>query len=311
MLNKKLDLLEEALGDFIQVGQEFLFYCPYCKHHKKKMSINIKKNAYKCWICGKSSKNVANVFYATKDYSLQDKYKNLLGIIDFSDEHIFDVFLNEKKEKKEIFLPNEFKTLTTKPNITMIEAFKYLRERGLTKLDIAKWKMGYCDSGEYKERIIIPSFDSDGNLNFFTSRTYNKNNWPPYKNPKINKDIIFNELSIDKNKPLTIVEGPFDAVVADNALPLLGSNLREESNIFQFIVANNHPKVYFALDYDARRREKKIMSMLLKYDKQPYKIDIPETHDVGAMTKSEFQLLKFNAYEINREILFFEQLNEI
>ena len=38
--------------------------------------------------------------------------------------------------------------------------------------DILKYNIGYCDDGLYSNRIIIPSYDSDGQLNFFVGRAF-------------------------------------------------------------------------------------------------------------------------------------------
>ena len=40
--------------------------------------------------------------------------------------------------------------------------------------DILKHNIGYCDEGKYSNRIIIPSYDSDGQLNFFVGRDFYK-----------------------------------------------------------------------------------------------------------------------------------------
>ena len=37
-------------------------------------------------------------------------------------------------------------------------------ERGLSFDDIIRYNLGYCLSGTYQNRIIIPSYDSDGQL---------------------------------------------------------------------------------------------------------------------------------------------------
>ena len=44
--HKKLKILKEVLGSPFYHGKENLFYCPKCKHHKKKMSINLDKNKF-------------------------------------------------------------------------------------------------------------------------------------------------------------------------------------------------------------------------------------------------------------------------
>ena len=57
----------------------------------------------------------------------------------------------------------------------------------------------------------MPSFNEDGYCNYFIARTYT-DDWLDYKNPEASKDIIFNDLLMDWNEPITIVEGVFDAI---------------------------------------------------------------------------------------------------
>ena len=69
---------------------------------------------------------------------------------------------------------------------------KYLYERGLCDNDFIKYGIGYCTSGEYGGRVIIPSYSTSGTLNFFVARSYD-GNYFKYKNPEVSKDIIFFE----------------------------------------------------------------------------------------------------------------------
>ena len=69
--------------------------------------------------------------------------------------------------------------------------------RGVTKNEIARWKIGYCDEGDFAGRIIIPSSDMQGDVNYFVARSYDRE-WPRYLNPQnVDKNIIFNELFLD------------------------------------------------------------------------------------------------------------------
>ena len=64
---------------------------------------------------------------------------------------------------------------------------------------------------QLRRRVIIPSFDSEGFLNYFTARAIDEST-RKYVNPKVKRtDIIFNELNVDWKKELVIVEGPFDS----------------------------------------------------------------------------------------------------
>jgi DNA primase len=265
-MNEKLSMLYGILGRYYKSNDEFLFQCPYCGHHKHKFSVNIDKNVYKCWICDARGKNVFRVIRKFGDFKQQEKWKELSG----ESQDLNEVnFLFEEKQKvieKETILemPESFKTLTIASGLkSHKKALNYLLERGIGKEDILKWKIGYCDSGSFKDRIIIPSFNSEGDLNYFIARTYAES-YKRYLNPSVSRDIIFNELYVDFNQEITLVEGVFDAIKAENAIPILGSTIRETSKIFRKIVKNDTP-VLLALDPDAKKKTEAIKRLFLKY----------------------------------------------
>ena len=156
-------------------------------------------------------------------------------------------------------------------------------------------------TSEYYERVIIPSFNKEGYINFFVSRTY-RDGFPKYKGPAIQKSyIIFNELYIDWNKPIVLTEGIFDAIVAgENAVPLLGSSLQEDHLLFERITKEN-TVVYIALDSDAQKKEMKIADKLMSYGVEVWKINISPFKDVGEMTREEFLKRKKEAIYLNNE----------
>jgi hypothetical protein len=198
------------------------------------------------------------------------------------------------EDKSKVELPEEFTSLSAdKVPATGTYALRYLQKRGVTRDDILRWKIGYCFSGEYRNRIIIPSFDEDGDCSYFIARSYTGDSYK-YKNPRASKDVVFNELFINWNKDLILVEGVFDALVAGNAVPILGSTLRRGSDLLRQIVRNDTP-IYIALDPDAADKERRIIKMLLEYDIELYKIDVSGYEDVGAMTKEVFEERKNNA----------------
>jgi DNA primase len=159
--------------------------------------------------------------------------------------------------------------------------------------------MGYCFDGLYRGRVVIPSFDDDGDSNYFIARSYTKDSYK-YKNPPASKDIVFNELFIDWNDDLVLVEGVFDAIRAGNAVPILGSTLRSDSRLLRKIVFNDTP-VYMALDPDAADKERRIIETLLRYDVELYKIDVAGYEDVAEMPREVFLQRKKNAAFIDRD----------
>jgi len=290
MLESKLNLLKEILGSYYKSGAtEFLFHCPQCDHHKRKLSINIEKNVFKCWVCDWSGKNIYRIVRSYGTLSNRFEWKKHFSQVEIENfsEKLFGKEDNLGADNH-IELPKEFISLTNK-NLppTSLYPLNYLNSRGLNKADIIKWKLGYCSSGDYDGRIIVPSFGPSGKVNYFVARSFT-NDWKKYLNPPVTKNIIFNHLYTDFDEDIVVVEGIFDAFVAGpNAVPLLGSTLRENHALFQEIVKNDTP-IYIALDPDAGKKEMQIINMLLKYDIEVYKVDVTSHMDVGEMTREAF-----------------------
>lgn len=297
----KISILKSALGDCYTNDQESLFYCPKCEHYKKKLSVNIEKNVFKCWVCDWSGGNIYRLIRRYGSFEDREEWKKHTDQIEIENFAV-KLFGTDRIEKKEVevFLPKEFISLANKdlPS-TALYALNYLQSRGLTKADIIKWKIGYCFDGRYEGRIIVPSFDLNGNINYFIARSYRPNNWRKYINPKASRNMIFNHLYVDFDEDIVLVEGVFDSFVAGyNSVPLLGSTLRENHTLFKEIVKNDSP-VYIALDPDASKKELLIISLLLKYDIEVYKIDVAPYGDVGEMSKAVFKERKREATFIN------------
>ena len=302
-------ILHNVFGSYRVQGSELMFVCPACEHHKHKLSFNIDRNVFKCWICDYRGKSIRRAVRRFGSFSDLIEWDRISGKPDITQ---FDFLFTEiEEEKVTVELPKEFKTLATrKPSIVDKEPINYLLARGLTKEDIIRWKIGYCNSGPYKNRIIIPSFDDEGDLNYFISRTY-RGDFYKYKNPRANKNVVFNELFVDWDKDLTIVEGVFDAIVAGNSVPILGSTLSNDSRLIQKIVLNDTP-VFIALDEDARDKENKLIRTLLKYDIELYKIDTSGIEDIGSISKQEFERRKKTAVRVdNTDYLLLDLLAAI
>lgn len=297
-MRTKQQILTDVLGLPRRSSEEYLYKCPFCKHHKHKLSVNFDKNVYKCWICNTTGKSIGRLVKLFGSFDAKQQWSYHEDDVDISK---FEELFQDKKPQLEtlINLPEEFESLANRTLIDGSEKpLKYLYERGLTREDILKWKIGWCPSGPYYDRIIVPSFNNDGWVNYFISRTFT-NAFPKYKNPQASKNIIFNELYLDWDRPITLVEGVFDAIKADNAVPLLGSTLTENSRLFQEIIKRN-ATVYLALDGDANKKEMDILEMLLAYDNPVYMVDVDGYNDVGEMTKQEFQKRKKEASLIDQ-----------
>jgi DNA primase len=296
--SEKLDILVSFLGSYYRTGQEYLFECPKCNHEKRKLSVNIEKGVYKCWICGFSGLKVSKLVKRYADYSDFNKWQELDGAVDIAS---FDDLFGEKETKdiiQRVELPESFISLTGNNNsFQSRHARSYLKKRGITEEDILKWKIGFCMDGDYSGRICIPSFSEKGELNYFVARSHGSQ-FPKYKNPPVSRDIIFNDLYTDWDEPVVLVEGVFDAIVAGNAIPILGSVLKEESKLFQKIISKK-ATIYMALDPDAKKKEQRIINSLLEHDITVFNIEVSPYDDVGSMPEEAFMRRKKDAAVID------------
>ena len=298
---KQLAILQKILGSFQRVGEEFLFYCPFCGHHKQKFSIRLNKKSgvFKCWIpnCKKSG----NVLYLIRRFGNKEQllqYKHILGIADYKN---LDSLFDEEVENKELVkLPEEFESLLNGYSLRSLRARNYLRSRNISEDIIVDYRMGYCSSGKYENRVIIPSFDQNGYVNYFVARTYNGST-AKYLNPKVSNNVIFNELNVEWDEPIILVEGVFDAInIGGNSIPLLGSMLKEDSLLFQRIVESGQD-VFIALDHNAESMQEKIAKMFIEYGVNAYTIDTGGYEDVGSMPLEIFKKRTAQAHFMDQE----------
>ena len=306
---EKVTILKSVLGDCKVSGKEILFSCPFCKHHKLKLSLNIEKNKWKCWICNSSGKHISYLVKRLGTQSDIEKWKQYDESIDISsyDDSLEYLFTPTSSVENitPVVLPREYKNLISTNTFLAKKIKNDLKSnRGITDDIIFKYSIGYCSSGKYENRYVIPSFDKDGKINYFVSRTY-VGSFIKYINADSSKsNIIFNELFVDFKKPIIIVEGIFDAIKAgENSIPLLGSSLNEKNSYLFKKICENNSKVYISLDKDAKQKEMDIISLLLKYDIDVDVIRISDKYkDIGEMPLGAFEQLKKDSIHIQDQL---------
>ena len=248
-----ITILDEVLGVGTSMkNDEQAHYCPFCHHHKKKLQINLKTQYWHCWVCDAKGRKIQRLLKRLHVDSR--KLKKIYEI--YGDDYI--VYSKDTEDEKvELRLPNEFQSLLKVPkgkiNPLYRKALKYAEERGITKDDIRRYNIGYCDSGHYANRIIIPSYDSDNRLNYFIARSVFAEEKFKYKNPPVSKDVIMFENQINWKEPITLVEGVFDAMaVKRNAIPILGKFIPKKLN--DAIFKNGVSSINILLDEDAQQQ---------------------------------------------------------
>ena len=282
--------------------------CPLCNNpdkKKKKLAIKIETDLVHCWVCGYHSKNLKHLIRKFGNNSDFEKYKT---------EFAFDknslISINDEVEEK-LELPKDFKLLVdAKINLTTRPIINYVTSRGLSIEDMWYYKLGYSNDTRWLRKVIVPSFDRLGNLNYFLGRSINTNQYKKYDNPAVEKsNIVFNEINIDWHEEIVLVEGVFDLFKCPiNSIPLLGSELEENYSIFANLTENKS-KVVLLLDYDMRLTKTiKIAKLLTSYGLKVKIANLPQNSDPGNLTKKEVLEVIKEAEEYNWDLNFSRKL---
>jgi DNA primase len=257
MSEQVLDILQPFLGNpkkHSPNSGQVSYDCPACAEEKGQpqgdgkgnLEVNYNKNVFKCWACHNYSDMSGSMFKLIGRYGGKDaimKYKLL--------EPTLTQYYTKHREQVTLKLPEGYVRLTDcDPQMMKYSsAMYYLKQRGITDHMIDYYDIGYTNIGKYHDRVIIPSYDANGVLNYFVTRSFDKNIKPKYLNPDADKSIIiFNEGKINLDCTIYLVEGAFDHITIPNSIPLLGKYLSDKLMSF-LLKANGY--IVILLDSDA------------------------------------------------------------
>lgn len=291
-------------------GNNYAFECPFCHHKKPKLEINLVPNSkgdnpWHCWVCNAKGKTLVGLFRKIKASS--EKISEIKSILGFT----------EKKEEDDstiikVELPKEYKPLInlSRTDIIAKHALQYLKKRGITKDDIQKYNIGYCEEGRYKNMIIVPSYDKDGVINYFIGRSFDKEPQRKYDSPKCNKNAIIGlEYFINWNVPIILCEGIFDAIaIKRNVVPLFGKTIPKA--LMLKLVEPCVKTVYIALDNDALREAMDYAEELLNMGKDVYLVELNDK-DPSEMGFENFTKLLHSAQPLTALELLYKKIESI
>jgi len=283
-----VEILEGILGEpknhYENKGQ-ISFDCPVCSHEikgldkgdgKGNLEVNYGYHVYKCWACSETHETQGTIYKLIRNYGSKSdlkKYRLVNPNIEL-----------KKKEKKEIKgLPKDFIPLSEECNsIEYKKALEYLTKRNIDTDTIEKYNIGYCEKGDYSNRVLFPSYDIHNDVNYYLGRSYEKYTKLKYKNPEIPKtEIIFNEGKVNWDSNIFIVEGLFDHIVVPNSIPMLGKVMSDD--LFSKLVSKAECKVIILLDSDAYTDAIKLYKKLnsTKLIGRVFIIKLPKGYDIS------------------------------
>lgn len=301
MHNKEqlLFYLESYLGEGRNTSKDnYAFSCPIChnnnKHNKRKLEVDLESYRYHCWTCMDPITKGSNFIYllmrlgATK--LILDKVKS------FMNQEILAKWTEQREEKpkiityKAITLPDEYKTFEGKLDLTGLRAYKFLtEERGLTDGMIKAFKIGYCSTGKYFGRVILPIFDSNGTVVYFNARNIltEMKDRVKYYDPLekgssiIKMSLVPMEFFINKNKPIVLVEGLFDFYNTPNAIPIMGTNILP--GVLHFLLSDEISEIILALDGGTTPKMIRYANTLRSFGKRVKYVRLNDEEDPGSL----------------------------
>lgn len=282
MIDTRLtQLIESVLGKGKVTNKgNIAHHCPFCQSRQKKLEVqsitNDKgENPWHCWVCNKSGKKLTTLFKALN--VSRDKIAELYKVLSIQPKYSNNQIGSTFQSTTAVDLPKEYIPLfRNSESIEYKNAIHYLRaKRKITLSEIVKYSIGYCETGEYAKKIIIPSYDEFGKLNYFVGRAYYEAESFKHKNPEVSKNCVGFELFINWSLPLVLVEGAFDAIaVRRNAIPLFGKTISED--LRKKIIENKVSQLYICLDKDAQKQALEHAEYFMNNGVEVYFVDLEE-----------------------------------
>lgn len=254
-IQRKANIVD-IIRDYVpltQRGKNYFGICPFHDDHNPSMSVSPEKGVYKCFVCG----NAGNVFNFVMEYEKVSFYESVKIVADKIGVSI-DISTSKKENTKKSplydiynisykFYQNNLNTVYGK------DAKKYLLNRKIDEDVIKNFNIGLSLSDSelcnalkakgfkdddivssgvavqngnniydiYKNRIMFPLYDLEGNVVGFSGRIYNQKNESKYINTKETEifkkgELLYNyhiaKKEARKEKNIIVVEGFMDVI---------------------------------------------------------------------------------------------------
>ena len=241
-IKDRLDIVDVISKTVIlkKKGQNYWGLCPFHKEKTPSFSVSRSKGIYKCFSCGEGG-DVFSFLMKTQNKTFPEVVRDEAQALGIELPKTFGASPEKKEFKQQILSAlkdaAEFYYLNLTSSSSAQKALEYVKSRGLSEADIAKFKLGYAPNsfddlykrfqGKYsndvleqsglvikkerevgyidrfRHRVIIPIFDENGNVVAFGARALEKEQTPKYLNspdsPVYNKSKILYGLYHAKN----------------------------------------------------------------------------------------------------------------
>lgn len=241
-------------------------FCPNCG--KRTFYVSLTSGNFICFACGVKGKSIV-------------KFLKLSG----------DAFFNPNRQKEEIKakfeLPKEFRPIFNDGKAEMpIKLLEYLKNRGIKSSTLRAFEVGYCTSGKYKDRVVIPVATKHGSS--FVARDYTGFSKLRYLNPPVSLRSFVLGLHQIRSEIPVVCEGPFDCLKlwqhGLSPLCLFGSDITSDQ--LSILSRNFSGKtLYLMLDPEEKTKARKIAGFLDQFCN--VKICTIDAEDPGESTQQQ------------------------
>ena len=284
---------ESKQGGYIKGVDEYQFDCPSCAEdnggvpdgkHNLEVHLSVSDGiglVYHCWKCQETKKTSGILYGLIRRYGGKERLARYREIIkDIKENCYVDLKDIEKTllpiDAPVIKLPDTFRLITEGcPD----DVWQYMQSRNLGIEEAKKYNLGYTTGAEEKwqmqDRLIVPSYDISGELNYWSGRDITGNpKKTKYRNSDGDKlDIVFNEHMIQWDADIYLCEGIIDSLCYDNAVPLMGKKLSKESYLYKRLNEKANGHIIICLDADTTIGETKSIYKLLNQGRLRDKIE--------------------------------------
>lgn len=267
------------------------FNCPRCAEEnggipdgKYNLEVNIGRGVYHCWRCESSGDAMSGSLrtlikrYGGKE--LLSEYEAIVTQIRINKLYKLPNYEDVRVDigRTALTLPPTFQKINLNKCDKRVKA--YLDSRKITQDIIDKYNIGYTsyikDKPSWGNRIIIPSYNEDGTLAFWTGRDFTNNDKRvKYCNsPGIKKnDIVYVRSTLNLDCDVYIAEGALDAIMGPpNCTALLGKVLKKDDALYKELYSHANANIIIVLDGDTQPEETKRIYRLLNHGRLRGKI---------------------------------------
>jgi DNA primase len=268
------NILTSILGESKQGGydksvQQYQFNCSYCADekggidNKYNLEVSFTLGKFHCWSCN-SAGSLSKLIKNKGGKQLVEEYFRIIN--DIKENKYYD--LNLFKDNGDVFEETYLKLPKTFRKIEISKCkdkalLTYLDKRKITQDIIDTYNIGKTTWDEedwgWRNRIIIPSYNAVGDLNYFIGRTYKENDKrPKYKNCDADKNlIVLHEDKIQWDADIYLVEGAIDCIYYPNTISLMGKHLSKKMEVYNKLYDRANANIIICLDGDTTINEVK------------------------------------------------------